>query len=182
MNKFIVLFALLVSVLSAYSQAVYKCDKGEISFFSASPMENIDAQNVNPSSFIKVTTKDVVFVVPMRSFKFKNALMQEHFNEKYVESEKYPDATFQGKINEDVDLTKDGVYAVTAKGKLKMHGVEKEVTPTGTLTVKNNTITLVCQFDVALKDYNITIPKLVVENIADVIPVKMNIHYIPYQK
>lgn len=176
-----IIFLLLISI-HANAQGIFKWSEGEISFFSATPIEDIDAHNKSVSSFINTATKEVVFVVPVRGFKFKNATMEEHFNEKYVESDKYKDATFQGKIKEEIDFSKDGEYKVTCPGKMKIHGVEKGVTPAGTLTIKNGTISLKCEFDVALKDYNIAVPKLVVKNIAEVIPVKLNGNYLPYKK
>jgi polyisoprenoid-binding protein YceI len=180
--KRIIFLVLVLASVHVYAQGIFKCNEGEISFFSETSVENIDARNKNISSFINTSTKEVVFVVPIRNFKFKSSLMEEHFNEKYLESDKYPDAIFQGKINEDLDFAKDGEYKVTAAGTMKMHGVEKAVTPSGTLTIKNGTLALKCEFNVALKDYNIIVPKLVVANIAEVIPVKLNANYVPYKK
>ena len=156
MKKLIILILAIIT-FKATAQDTFKCSEGEISFFSESTMENIDARNKNISSFINTTTKEVVFVVPVRNFKFKNSLMEEHFNEKYMESEKYSDATFQGKINEDIDFSKDGVYKVTATGKMKMHGVaEKTSHLQAHSLLKATRLTLKCEFDVTLKDYNIT--------------------------
>src|SRR5256885_15495964 len=98
----LILFTSLSIHLGA--QGIYKSTDGEASFFSETAMENIEGHNKNISSFVNTGTKEVVFVIPVRNFKFRKALMEEHFNEKYLESDKYPDATFQGKINEDVDF------------------------------------------------------------------------------
>lgn len=81
---------------------------GEVSFFSKTPMEDIEAVNKNVSSIINTSTNEVAVQMRITNFVFPNKLMQEHFNENYLESEKFPSATFKGKIKEDVDLTKPG--------------------------------------------------------------------------
>jgi polyisoprenoid-binding protein YceI len=145
-------------------------------------MENIDATTTNVQSIVNSSLKTVAFIIPIRSFRFKSDLMQEHFNEKYMESDKYPTATFNGKVNEDVDLSKDGCYKVTSSGKMKMHGVERDVTYEGTATVKDGELSLDSDFPIAVKDYRIEIPKLLFQNIADTVTVKMNLIYQPYRK
>jgi hypothetical protein len=177
-----VIFILFITVVVCEAQPVFSCKEGQVSFFSEAPLENIEAHSNGVNSFLNVSTKEVAFIISIRGFKFAKSLMQEHFNEKYMESDKYPNATFRGKINEDVDFTKDGTYPVTSTGKMNIHGVEKEVTHKGTLTIKKKEINLTSEFNVAIKDYNITIPKLLFQNIADTILVKMNANYLPYQK
>ena len=166
--------------LDAASQNIYTLKEGDISFFSETPVENIEAHNQNVYAFLNTTSREMAFRVPVRKFKFQKALMEEHFNEKYMESDKYPMSTFRGKINEEVDLSKNGEYKVTATGKLSMHGVEREVTAPGTLAVKNGEITLQSDFPVLVKDYDIDIPQLVFQNIAESIAVKVRIKFTPY--
>ncbi|MEO8147459.1 MAG: YceI family protein [Bacteroidia bacterium] len=161
---------------------LYKSTEGQVAFFSEAPLENIDALNQNVSSVINANTKEVAFQIPIRGFKFKKALMEEHFNEKYMESNKYPDATFNGKINEDINFAKDGEYKITATGQMTIHGVEKKVTHAGTLSVKSGKIELRSAFNVVIKDYNIEIPTIVFQHIADTIAVKLNVSYLPYKK
>ncbi len=108
--------------------------------------------------------------------------MEEHFNEKYVESDKYPNATYSGKINENLDFSKDTTCSITSTGKIAMHGAEKEMTAPGTFTVKNGEATLESNFNLAVKDFNIEIPKLLFKNIADTVAVKINVIYQPYKK
>ncbi|MBL4577836.1 MAG: YceI family protein [Flavobacteriales bacterium] len=108
--------------------------------------------------------------------------MREHFNENYLETEKYPKASFNGNINEDVDLSKDGTYEVTVTGKLLIHGVEKQRTMTGTIIREGDDISLKGQFQVTLSDHSIRIPKVVIANIAEVIDVKVSARYKPYIK
>jgi len=161
---------------------IYSAKTGSINFFSKSLLENIDATSTNVQSILNTSAKTVAFIVPIRGFKFKDDLMQEHFNEKYMESDKYPNATYAGKINEDVDLSKDGIYEVSSTGKLTIHGVEKEVTQHATVLVKNGEISMVSNFPISIKDYNITIPKLLFQNIADTVAVKIKADYLPHKK
>lgn len=182
MKKCIITISFLIAVFNSPAQQIYTCKQGDVSFFSEAPLENIEAHSKGINSFLNIATKEIAFIVPIRGFKFAKALMQEHFNEKYMESDKYPNTTYQGKIIGEADLTKNGSYEVTSKGKITIHGVEREIVQPGTITVKNNEITLSCNFNVAIKNHNITVPKLLFQNIADTISVKMNVDYIPLQK
>ena len=121
-------FLLIVVSLShtAFAQSVFIADSGQVSFFSSAPLEDIKAESNRVNSMINTTNGEVAFMIPMRTFKFAKALMQEHFNEKFIESEKYPHASFKGRINQKIDLTKKGVVSVTATGKLTIHGVERD--------------------------------------------------------
>ncbi|MCB0430718.1 MAG: YceI family protein [Flavobacteriales bacterium] len=153
-----------------------------ISFFSEATLENIAAENKAATSFINKAENTVAVKVPVNAFSFEQKLMQEHFNENYMESEKYPYATFKGKIQEEIDYDKDGTYPVTAKGKMNMHGVDRDVDMKGTLTIKNSEVHLHTEFVVKLEDYKIKIPSIVVEKIAEEVSVKADITYLPYEK
>ncbi|MCC6251978.1 MAG: YceI family protein [Bacteroidia bacterium] len=170
----------LVGVLEANAQ-IFKSKKDEvkISFFSETPLENISAVNSNSTSFIM--SDSVRFSLANTGFKFKKPLMQEHFNENYMESHKYPKSTFRGKINEIVDLSKDGTYKVTCTGVLYMHGVEKLITVPGVFTVKNKVVNLKANFFVKLDDYKIERPKVVMANIAESIEIKIDANYLPFE-
>jgi polyisoprenoid-binding protein YceI len=109
-------------------------------------------------------------------------LMQEHFNENYLESEKFPTASFKGKINETIDFTKPGSYDVSATGTFTLHGVAKPRTIKGKLTVEAQKLTLMSDFDVALTDHKIDVPQLVFVKVAQVIKVKNKFVFLPYQK
>ena len=159
-----------------------KPDGSTITFFSKSPLEDITATNKKVSVVIKTTTNDIQFAVPMISFKFPKPLMEEHFNENYVESPKYPTSTFKGKIVESVDFTKDGEHKVTAKGMLELHGVTKEIEVPGTLTIKGSDIMVNANFKIKVADYNIKVPSLYVQNIAEVVDVKVNATLEPFTK
>ena len=165
----------------AFAQ-IYVVKDGSVYFYSKAPIEDIQAATNNVQAILNTQTKEVAIIVPIRGFQFQKDLMQEHFNEKYMESDKYPNAAFSGKINEDIDWTKDGTYTATSTGQMKMHGVKREETYTGTVTVKGGEISLVSRFNVAIRDYNIEKPKLLFQNIADSINVKMDINFKPYKK
>src|SRR5688500_15365572 len=103
---------------------------GHISFYSSAKLEDIEAHNYQVSSSLNTETGDMAYVVMIKSFQFKKALMQEHFNENYMESDKYPKSTFKGKITDlsKVNFNKDGTYNVKVQGDLFIHGVTKNVT------------------------------------------------------
>jgi hypothetical protein len=176
---FLIFFCLCI--LNSTAQ-VLTTKSGTATFFSAAPLENIEATSNSVQSILNPTAKTVAFIISIRSFKFQKDLMQEHFNEKYMESEKFPNATYSGKINEDLDLSKDGTYEVTSTGKIAMHGQEKEITVPGTFTVKNGEANLQSNFPLAVSDFKIEIPQLLFQNISDSVAVKVNVTYQPYKK
>ncbi|HEY9045945.1 MAG TPA: YceI family protein [Ohtaekwangia sp.] len=173
-------FSLLLSCLylSGHGQ-IFITTTAKVQFFSETPLENISAINSNVSSLINTNTDSVLVRMKNTAFVFKNALMQEHFNENYMESTKYPIDSFRGKINENIDYAKDGVYSVTATGTFMLHGVEKTTTIPGTLTIKNNVIHLDAELMVHTADFKIEIPKLVFSKIAEDIKVNMSADYKP---
>ncbi len=155
----------------------YVAEKSVITFFSDALLEDIEATNSKTASIFNTETSELVFSVSIREFQFDNKLMQEHFNEKYLESEKYPKATFSGKII-NLEATQTNVQHVKAKGKLTIHGVAKEVELEGTVQLGEK-ITVKSKFNVKLADYNIQIPQLVFQNIAEVVEVTVDITYKP---
>lgn len=177
---FVFICALLFTSIS--SAQIYMAKTCEIVFFSEAPLENIEAKNTAAKPILNTSTNDIAIRVPIKGFVFAKPLMQEHFNENYMESDKYPNGTFKGKINEKIDYTRDGTHKVTVTGKLDIHGVEKDRTLEGTLTIKGGEITLNSKFWVALEDHKITVPKVVFQNIADKILVTINSTLIPYKK
>lgn len=153
-----------------------------VSFFSATSMENIDAVNKISKPVLNSETGEVLFRIQNTAFKFKSQLMEEHFNENYMESEKYPTSTFKGKVNEKIDFTINGENKVTVSGKLTMHGVDKDVTIEGIITIKDGQVTLHSKFPIKLDDYKIKVPSLVGVNIAESIDVTVDAVLIPYKK
>ena len=143
-------------------------------------MENISAENKKVLGSLSTTANTIAIRALMKDFSFPNGLMEEHFNENYVESEKFPKATFSGKINEFVDYTKEGTFKVTATGKLEIHGVIKPRTITGTLTInKDGSIRLVAEFPVVLEDHDVKRPEVVMLKIADKMECKADMTFIP---
>lgn len=174
--KYLITLAFICLVWSANAQ-LFTTQTGEISFFSKTPMEDIDAVNKQVGSIINSTTNEVAVQMRVTNFIFPNKLMQEHFNENYLETDKYPNATFKGKIKETVDLKVAGTYAVTASGTATIHGVSRPVELKGTLVSTGKTLALTCIFDIHLDEYKIDIPKIVFKKIAEVIKVKGSISY-----
>ncbi len=170
---------LLLLAGSGFAQHLYSAQSGTVSFYSGAPLEDIEARTSKAQSVIDTDTGEIAVKIPIRSFVFPNGLMQEHFNENYMESGKYPFATFKGRINEKVDWTKDGTYPVTATGKLNIHGVEQDRTISGKLEVTGGQLQLDAGFPVALADYNIRIPTVVFHKIAASIDVTTRFRYLP---
>ncbi|MEA5402401.1 YceI family protein [Arcicella sp. DC2W] len=171
-NILVLVWALLISQAS-FAQ-LYFTQTGKTSFFSKTPLEDISAVNNAVSSILNTATNDIAVRMNINQFRFPNRLMEEHFNENYLESEKFPAATFKGKISEKIDFTKEGTYDVTAKGVMMIHGVSKEKVITGKLTVGKDNISVDTNFEIVLVDYKIDVPKLVWEKIAEKIAVKNN--------
>lgn len=172
----------LYGFFPAWAQNLFIAQNSEVQFFSETPLENIQASNKKISSLLNASSGEIAIKMNMKDFHFPNRLMEEHFNENYMETEKYPAATFKGKIMETIDYTRDGTYAVNAKGVLTMHGVAKDRTLAGKLVVKGNQLLLTCNFDVPLADHNIDVPTIVLAKIAEVIAVKAQYSFVPYQK
>lgn len=172
MKKVLFTAAIACIALQASAQK-FMTRSGKISFFSTTPIENIEAFNNEVAAAVNTASGDVVFQVPVKSFKFEKQLMQEHFNESYMESDKFPKAEFKGKMN-PAAFTKDGTYKTTVSGKLTIHGVTKDVQIPGTVTVKGTELTLNTKFNVATADYNIQIPSVAKGKIASQIEVTVN--------
>jgi hypothetical protein len=152
-------------------QNLYGTSTGEMSFYSDTPLETIEAVNKKTGIIINTTSRELAVQLKITDFTFPNRLMQEHFNENYLESETYPNASFKGKIKEQVDLTAPGTHTVTAEGSLTMHGVTKPVVVKGTILSNGNDLKLDFKFQVRTEDYQIEVPSLVVTKIAETIDV-----------
>lgn len=181
--KKLILCAMLLSAAVLKAQ-IYKAktDGSSISFFSKSPLEDITAVNKKSTIGLNTLTNDIQVGVTMTYFKFPKPLMEEHFNENYVESDKYPVCVFKGKIQEAVDYTKDGENKVTVKGTMNLHGVTKDVEIKGTLTKKGSEIIIDSDFKIKIADYGIKVPSLYVQNIAEVVDVKITATLEPFVK
>lgn len=173
MKKFICVLICAICVICGNSQ-IYMGKTCDISFFSKGIIEDISAKNTSTKPILSTATNEIAVKITIKGFSFEKKMMEEHFNEKYLESDKFPYATFQGKINEKIDYKKDTTYKVTVTGKLNIHNVKKERTIPGTVTIKNGEVTIDSKFPVALKDHSITIPSVVVQNIAEVVEVTIH--------
>lgn len=178
----LLILCLFLTVPVVRAQQLYASVSSETRFFSSTPLEDIEAASTKAQSLINVQTREVAVKIPVKSFVFPNGLMQEHFNENYMESEKFPHATFKGRINEPVDLARPGVYDVSATGRLNIHGTERDQTIKGKLTVRPGNMDLEATFEVPLADHNIRVPKVVFMKIAEKIAVTAKFAYQPYQK
>ena len=164
-------FLFFLHVEEVAGQVLYSTGTGEVSFYSDTPLETIEAVNKKTGSIINATSRELAVQMKITDFIFPNKLMQEHFNENYLESEKYPTASFKGKIQEQHDLSKAGNYLVTAEGSLTIHGVTKPVTVKGTILSSGTDLKLDFKFQVKPEAYQIEVPSLVITKIAETIDV-----------
>lgn len=178
-----VLIAIFIIAFSSkgFSQIYKSKEKGlNISFFSETPLENIDAESNAGKGLINLGTDSLVFKIPINSFRFKNSLMQDHFNENYMETETYPDGWFKGKLNTPVNNSAPGKMEVLVTGILNIHGVKQYREIKGILNInEDGTILLSSDFMVKLKDHNIKVPSIVWEKIAEEVLVKVRGNFIP---
>lgn len=159
--------------------AIYVIRKGQVSFHSNAKLELIKASSSQLKGIIDVERRTFAFSVSIKSFDgFNGPLQKEHFNENYMESDKYPAASFSGRIIEEDDFTKDGMYNLRAKGKFSIHGVEQERILQGDITVKNGIMKLVCMFTVLLSEHEIKIPRIVHEKLASEIDITVTAEFI----
>lgn len=166
---------LFLSVL-ATGQDKFFTKSGKISFVSKGNIETIAAKHKGITCVLDSKTGAVQFAVLMKGFEFAKALMQEHFNENYVESDKYPKADFKGLVvnNGEVNYGQDGVYNAKVKGTLTIRGVSKEIETPGKITIKNGKPQLNADFTVLLSDYGIKIPSMVKENISNTVTITVD--------
>ncbi len=151
---------------------VYEVAQGKVDFHSSAPQELIHAWSDQLRGIVNVEKKIFAFRIGIISFSgFNSPLQREHFNENYMETPLYPNATFTGKIIESIDLQKDGDYTLRAKGRLKIHGVEQERIIYVKVKVKESKISLASTFLVPLTDHSIKIPRVVYDKLSNNISV-----------
>lgn len=172
----ILTFVFFSFFITAHSTATiyYYSNSAQVDFKSDAPLELISAKSSTMRALIDIEKKTFVYKVLIRSFSgFNSALQKEHFNEKFLESEKYPEAIFIGKIIEDIDFSKSGTYTIRAKGKLSIHGVEQERIIKTEISILNGEITFKSIFTILLAEFNIKIPKIVHEKISSEISIEV---------
>jgi polyisoprenoid-binding protein YceI len=173
MKNIAIILLAWMSITNQAGQDLYACKNATITLYSEAPIENISATSSSGTSVFTPSTGGLQFRVSINTFKFPKSLMQEHFNSDYMESDKYPAATFNGKITEHIDLTKNGNFPVTAEGDLNVHGVSQHRTIPGKISINNGVITMTSEFMVKCTDHHIDIPKIVFHNIAE--SIQMNV-------
>lgn len=174
--KNLVIVVLLITHSLAGQAQKFSAESSVVSFFSDGAIEDIAASNSKSMSIFNSSTGDIVFSIPIKDFEFEKSLMKEHFNEKYMETEKFPKSTFQGKIT-GYQITVAGEQQAKATGKLTMHGVTNETEIKGTMEFVNGKVIMKSTFIVKLVDYKIAIPQLLWQNIAEEIEVKSEFTY-----
>ena len=170
----------VASLHTGFGQVRYFTKTGNVSFQAGTALEDIDGANKSTTSVFDAGTGQIEFALLVKGFEFKSALMQDHFNENYMESGKYPKSVFKGKITniDKVNFKKAGEYPVTVKGTLDMHGVQKEIETAGVFKVLNDeTVTSTATFTVTLEDYKIAIPGLVKDKISKTAKIQVYCSY-----
>ena len=172
----IAILALVMTASVSFAQGRFYTKTGKIDFFSKASLEDIEAKNKTVTAVIDSKTGAIQFAVQMKGFEFEKKLMQEHFNENYVESDKFPKAEFKGTItnNSEIDYTKDGSYTAKVKGKLTIHGVTKDVESSGTIKVEDGKLDSKSSFNILLSDYDIKIPSVVKDKISNNIKISVD--------
>ncbi|MFT5257411.1 MAG: polyisoprenoid-binding protein YceI [Arenicella sp.] len=176
-----IFFMCLFLVSLANAQERFLTKKGMISFFSETPIENIKAENNQVLSIVDLSKGQMAIAILMKSFMFEKALMQEHFNENYVESDKYPKATFKGNLLDFDEITKSEV-TIVIKGNLTIHGITKEMTIEALTKKTAEHIEMAGDFFIDLADFDVKIPSIVKNNISEKIKVSFRFQHKPYNK
>lgn len=170
MKKLVLSIMFFATAFIGMAQEKYFTKTGKIDFKATAPSspEKIEGHNKSATCVIDSKSGVIQFSVLMKGFEFERALMEEHFNENYVESNKYPKTEFKGQItnNTDINYNKDGNYNAKVSGKLTMHGETKDVTADGKITIKGGKVIVTSSFIVALADYKISIPSIVADKVS----------------
>lgn len=174
---------LIVLIFSGLSTGIfaqkYITKTGTIEIFSETPLFIIDGINKKVASILNVETGEIVASTLIRSFRFEEALVEEHFNENYLEPNKYPKSIFKGKILNfhDVDLKKNGTYNITVAGKFTIHGQTRDIKEPGKIIIKDGKITATSEFEISLKNYKVEIERAYTKAIKDEILLKIHFDY-----
>jgi hypothetical protein len=176
MKKVILIVTTFMLINSSFAQKIYFTKAGTVSFRAGTSLEDIDGVNKSTTCVFDAASGSIQFLILVKGFEFKSALLMEHFNENYMESNKFPKAVFTGKITnlDKINFQKDGTYPVTVKGTMEIHGVKKEMEATGTFKVSGENVLVNADFSVALADYNIEIPSLVKDKISKTAKITVN--------
>ncbi len=174
MKRCVMFSLILFSATIGFGQ-IYMTRNGNIKLSSDTPLESIHAENQDVEAAVDLNNRNIAFSLPLKSFVFTRSLMQEHFNENYVESDKYPRSTFSGSFGETIPKGQDGSFAVKVRGKLTLHGVTRDLEIPGTFVRKANVLTGTANFKLNPTDYNIRIPFIVRDKIEKETAIQVNI-------
>lgn len=180
MNKAKLLTILLFSQLFSFGQdnneGIYKTENGNVVFKSDAPLELIRAESNELKGIIDSQKRTFIFQVKVVSLQgFNSKLQQEHFYENYMETDKFPYIRFKGKLVEHIDFTEEGEFSIRAKGIFSIHGIEKEEIIKALIRIGKNKISIQSEFQISLEDYNIKIPHVVFQKIAEEIDVSIDV-------
>lgn len=179
MKRIWIALALTTGIVPGRAQDIYICKNMEVKFFSSAPVENIEARTNQGFSVLSSRENRVYCKIPVRSFVFRKSLMQEHFNENYLESDRYPYAEFSGRVLAGSDISQKGDHPVILEGQLTIHGVSKQYKLQGLIHSSGNEMVAESRFTVRLADHHIRIPALLFHNIAEVVEVTIAARYSP---
>lgn len=184
LSRFLLTVLPIICFAFAWPQSgKYTVQKGEVKFTSDAPLELIQAKSKLLKGVIDMDERAFAFSVDVSSFEgFNSPLQREHFNENYLETKQFKNATFTGKIIEKDDFTRDGTYSIRTKGKLTVHGISKERIIKSEVTTKNGVIHLKSDFTVLLDEHGIAIPKIVYQKIAEEIAVAVEADFVPMKQ
>ena len=181
MMKYVCIFLLSLLNITKAGQDLYTCKNARITLFSTALIEDIKATTAAGMSVYNASTGELDFSVPISAFQFEKAFMQQHFNSDYMESDKYPRAIFKGKIQEHIDVAREGTYPVNVTGDLTVHGITQKRTIPGSVTIKNGILSMASEFMVKCADHHIDIPQILFYHIAESIKITVSATYNPYK-
>lgn len=172
------LCSLLFTAGALAQTVVWKAEHGVAHIKSDAPLEVIKAESKSLRGAINPSSRSFAFSVRINSFQgFNSEIQRTHFLENYLEQKKYPEATFKGKFIEEIPFDVPGTYSIRAKGNLEIHGIIKERIIRGTLVINPGTMIALARFFVPVTDHGITIPKIVMQKIAEEIEVNIEIEF-----
>lgn len=181
MKKLLIFITIVITLQQAEAQnGTYFTRNAIINFTSVAPVEKITSGNKQVNCILNTQTNDLAFKVIVKNFDFDKQGMYDHFNDDYLESNKFPNATFEGKIITPVNYSKNGKYAVVVEGKLTIHGVSNTVKENGTITVSSGKITAVSTFSINLSNYGIIVPNNYIKKISNKVDLNIAATMTPY--
>ena len=178
MKKFLILAIATLLMVQVNAQKIYATKNGQISFNATGEAVKIIGVNNQVDSKFVESTGQIIFGVLIKAFKFENQLMEDHFNENYMESTQFPKSDFKGFITniKDVNFAKDGDYPITVEGNLTIHGIANKTSTKGTLTISNGKPSIIGEFRIPIKQYGIK-GSYIGDKIASEASIKLNCRY-----